>query len=226
VLATNVCDILVVDDASPDGTGDLADALARQTQGQVRVLHRAGKLGLGSAYCEGFAYALRAGYACVFQMDADFSHDPAYLPVLRRALAQADVALGSRYVAGGTVRHWPVWRRWLSRGGSAYAAAVLGLSLRDLTSGFKGFSRRALLELDLAGIHSTGYSFQIEVTYRCHHKGMRIVEVPITFEDRRAGKSKMSGHIVTEALLLVWKLRMEHQRHGRQASWSSMSSPT
>jgi dolichol-phosphate mannosyltransferase len=216
----------VVDDASPDGTGKLADQLARESAGRVRVLHRQGKLGLGSAYCEGFTYALRNGYECIFQMDADFSHDPQYLPVLRQALNQADVALGSRYVGGGAVCNWALWRRWLSRAGSAYAAVVLGLPLRDLTSGFKGFRRRALLALDVSAIHSTGYSFQIEVTYRCRCKGMRIVEIPITFEDRRVGQSKMSGHIVAEALLMVWRLRVEHQRHGRRPSWSSMSSPT
>jgi dolichol-phosphate mannosyltransferase len=225
-LATDVFDILVVDDASPDGTGDIADELARQTSGRVSVLRRPGKLGLGSAYREGFTYALGAGYDSIFQMDADFSHNPVYLTALRHAVNQTDVALGSRYVAGGAVRHWPVWRRWLSRGGSAYAAATLGLPLHDLTSGFKGFRRRALLALDHSAIYSTGYSFQIEVTHRCHLNGMRIVEIPITFEARRVGKSKMSGRIVAEALLLVWRLRGEHQHHRRRPSWSSMSSAT
>src|SRR5262249_18716973 len=140
------------------------------------------------------------------------------------ALDHADVVLGSRYVAGGATRRWSFWRRALSQGGSAYAALVLGLPLRDLTSGFKGFRREALAAVDLDAIHSSGYSFQIEVTYRCHQRGLRIVEVPITFADRRVGQSKMSGHIVTEALLMVWLLRFEHLRHGRILPWSGSSS--
>ncbi len=224
VLATGVFDMLVVDDQSPDGTGQVADELAAQFPGHALALHRRGKLGLGSAYLQGFAYALRAGYERIFQMDADFSHDPARLSDLRDALDQADVALGSRYAPGGVVQRWPLWRRCLSQGGSAYAALVLGLPLRDLTSGFKGFRRQALAALDLDAIHSTGYSFQIEVTYRCHQHGLRIVEVPITFQDRREGESKMNGQIVTEALLMVWRLRFEHLRHGRTLPWSSSSS--
>jgi len=224
VLASGLFDVLVVDDQSPDGTGELADELATRYPERVMVLHRPRKQGLGSAYLRGFAYALRAGYDRIFQMDADFSHDPGRLAGLRDALDHADVVLGSRYVAGGATQRWPFWRRALSRGGSAYAALVLGLPLRDLTSGFKGFRRQVLASLDLDAIHSTGYSFQIEVTYRCHQHGFRIVEVPITFADRQVGQSKMSGHIVTEALLMVWLLRFEHVRHGRILPWSGSSS--
>ncbi len=224
VLAAGVFDVLVVDDQSPDGTGELADELATRFPQRVMVLHRPGKRGLGSAYLHGFAYALRTGYDRIFQMDADFSHDPGRLAGLRDALDHADVVLGSRYVAGGGTRHWPLWRRALSRGGSAYAALVLGLPLRDLTSGFKGFRRQVLAALDFDAIHSSGYAFQIEVTYRCHQHGFRIVEVPITFADRQVGQSKMSGHIVTEAMLMVWLLRFEHLRHGRMLPWSGSSS--
>lgn len=221
VLATAAFDVLVVDDHSPDGTGVVADELARQYPGRVMVLHRSGKLGLGTAYVQGFTYALRAGYARVFQMDADFSHDPDHLPAMRDALDRADMVIGSRYVRGGSTCHWPLRRRILSRMGSAYAAVVLGLPLRDLTTGYKGFDRRVLEALDLNAIRSTGYSFQIEVTFRCYQQGFDIVEIPITFEDRRLGQSKMNGHIVTEALLLVWRLRFDQMRHGRMLPWTS-----
>ncbi len=181
VLAMGAFDVLVVDDHSPDGTGQIADALASAFPGRVRALHRSSKQGLGTAYLQGFHFALRAGYAHMFQMDADFSHDPHYLSALRDALNRADVVLGSRYVPGGGSRHWPLRRRILSRAGSTCAAVVLGLPLRDVTSGFKGFSRPALEALDFTTIRSAGYGFQIEVTYRCHQQGLHIVEVPIVF---------------------------------------------
>jgi dolichol-phosphate mannosyltransferase len=208
ILDQGPFDILVVDDNSPDGTGQLADALVRQFPGRVRVIHRPDKLGLGTAYVQGFSYALAHGYERVFEMDADFSHDPVCLPELRRALDGADVVLGSRYVAGGGTRHWPIWRRLLSEGGSRYAALVLGLPFHDLTGGFKGFSRRALECLELESIHSNGYSFQIETTHRLHQRGLQIVERPIVFADRRVGQSKMHWRIVAEALLMVWRLRL------------------
>jgi dolichol-phosphate mannosyltransferase len=201
-------DVLIVDDHSPDGTGDLADRLADRWRGRVSVLHRSAKLGLGSAYVAGFRNALSRGYEHVFEMDADFSHDPARLPVLRAALDDADVVLGSRYVPGGGTCRWPLWRRALSQGGSLYAALVLGLPFRDLTGGFKGFRSRALAALDLEDIRSNGYAFQIEVTYRCFQHGLRIVEQPIVFSDRVLGESKMRSRIVAEALLVVWRLRL------------------
>lgn len=199
--------VLIIDDNSPDDTGSLAEGLREAHRGRVDVLHRLQKLGLGTAYVVGFHYALASGYHYVVQMDADFSHDPSLLPRLLRAARDADVVLGSRYVAGGRVQHWPLWRQLLSRAGSQYARAVLGLPLSDLTGGFKCFRREALAALDLSAIKSNGYSFQIEVTYRCAQRGLRIVEVPITFADRRRGRSKMSLRIVREALLVVWQLR-------------------
>lgn len=210
ILRQGPFDILIVDDNSPDGTGELAEELARQYTGRVSVLHRPGKLGLGSAYLAGFRYVLALGYQQVYTMDADFSHDPTVLPVLRAALEEADVVLGSRYVAGGGTLRWPLWRRLLSRGGSAYASLVLGLPMRDLTGGFKGFRRQVLEALlpDLETIQAQGYAFQIEMTYRCARQGFRIVEVPIHFEERQVGKSKMSRGIVTEALWVVWNLRL------------------
>lgn len=223
VLAMPMFDVLVVDDHSPDGTGEIADELAKQFPSRVRVLHRSGKQGLASAYVRGFAYVLGAGYARIFQMDADFSHDPGRLPALHDALDHAEVVLGSRYVPGGGTRHWPLRRRFLSRAGSFYAATALSLPLRDVTGGFKGFTRQALETLDFDSIRSTGYAFQIEVTYRCHQRGLRIVEVPITFEDRRIGQSKMSGQIVTEALLMVWRLRFDRLRQGRMSPWPGPS---
>jgi dolichol-phosphate mannosyltransferase len=208
ILAQGTFDVLVVDDHSPDGTGELADALAIQFPERVAVMHRAAKLGLGTAYRAGFGYALSRGYQRVFEMDADFSHDPGALPQLDRALDDADMVLGSRYIAGGGTENWPLARRLLSQSGSKYAALILGLPFHDLTGGFKGFSARVLQSLDLDAIQSNGYAFQIEVTYRAYRGGFRIVERPITFVDRRLGKSKMRLGIVTEALRIVWALRL------------------
>ncbi len=199
-------EVLVVDDNSPDGTGALADEMAARDP-RVRVLHRERKEGLGRAYLAGFAVALKAGYDRILEMDADFSHDPARLPALLAASQDADVVLGSRYVEGGGTVNWGAGRRFLSRGGSFYARAILGLHVRDLTGGFKCFRREALEKLDLDTVHSTGYAFQIELTYRAVKRGFRVVEVPITFVDRRVGKSKMSRRIVAEALWMVWKIR-------------------
>ncbi len=201
-------EVLVVDDASPDGTGELADALAADDP-RVHVLHRPGKQGLGRAYLAGFAWALAEGHDLVLEMDADFSHPPRSLPDLLRASSRADVVLGSRYVPGGGVRHWGLGRRLLSQGGSIYARTILGLTQRDLTGGFKVFRRRALEALDLATVRSEGYAFQIELTLRAVRRGLTVVEVPIVFEDRRVGQSKMSRRIFAEAVVLVWKLRFD-----------------
>jgi dolichol-phosphate mannosyltransferase len=207
VMAQDGFDVLIVDDNSPDGTGALADVLAARFPNRVAVIHRAGKQGLGTAYRAGFGYALTHGYEYVFEMDADLSHDPAELSPLRRALESFEVVLGSRYVPGGATRNWPLLRRLISQGGSRFAAAVLGLPFHDLTGGFKGFAARVLASLDLDAVQSTGYAFQIEMTYRAYRRGFRIVEHPITFEDRRLGKSKMRPGIVLEALRIVWVLR-------------------
>jgi dolichol-phosphate mannosyltransferase len=201
--------VLVVDDASPDGTGALGDALAAKDP-RVSVLHRAGKLGLGTAYVDGFRHALARGYEVVFEMDADLSHDPAYVPRFLSAVAAgADVVLGSRNVPGGGVEGWGVGRHLLSKGGSLYARAILGVGVRDLTTGFKAYTRRALEVIDTATVRSSGYSFQIETTYRALRKGLRVVEVPIVFVDRRAGHSKMSRRIFAEAITEVWRLRAD-----------------
>jgi dolichol-phosphate mannosyltransferase len=200
-------EIIVVDDNSPDGTGRLADTLAQRFPGRVTVVHRPRKQGLGAALVGGFTHSLSGRHDYIFQMDADLSHDPASLPEMRRALENADVVVGSRYAAGGRTVHWPAWRRSLSRLGSRYAASVLRLPFRDLTSGYKGFRRKVLETLVLGEIRSSGYAFQIEVTYRSHRTGFRVVELPITFVDRARGKSKMSWRIVREALLVVPKLR-------------------
>ena len=200
-------DVLVVDDKSPDGTGELADALARESP-RVHVLHRAGKEGLGKAYLAAFDWALQRNYSLVLEMDADWSHDPRYLPtLLDRASSDADLVLGSRWVKGGGTRNWGLGRRFISRGGSFYARTILGLDIRDLTGGFKCFRAEVLRAIDLPSVSSTGYGFQIELTYRAIRRGFRVVEIPIVFEDRRVGQSKMSGHIVFEALLKVWKIR-------------------
>ncbi|MCB9666750.1 MAG: polyprenol monophosphomannose synthase [Myxococcales bacterium] len=200
-------DILVVDDNSPDGTGALADGLA-EADTRIHVMHRAGKLGIGSAYLEGFGWALDRDYDVVCQMDTDLSHNPVHLPAFLSAIdAGADVVLGSRNMKGGHVEGWGVGRHLLSKGGSLYSRSVLGLPIRDLTSGFKAFRRRALEALPLEAIQSEGYAFQIEITYRAMQNGMTVVEVPIVFVDRRAGKSKMSRRIFWEAVCVVWKLR-------------------
>jgi len=199
-------DILIVDDNSPDGTGQLADEI-RAREPRVQVLHRARKEGLGRAYVAGFQVALRAGYGRVLSMDADFSHDPARLPAMLAASRDADIVIGSRYVAGGGTVNWGLGRRLLSKGGSLYARTVLGIGIRDLTGGFKVFRREALEALDLGTLRTTGYAFQIELTYRAIRRGLRVVEVPIVFPDRSVGKSKMSGRIFFEAVWKVWAMR-------------------
>ena len=205
-------DILVVDDNSPDGTGDIADAIAAKDP-HVRVMHRAGKLGLGTAYVQAFSKGLAEGYDRFFEMDADLSHDVRYLPDFVRALDDgADVVIGSRNIPGGNVEGWGVGRHLISKGGSIYSRTILGLAVKDLTSGYKAFTRRALLAIDLPGVESNGYSFQIELTYRAVRKGMKVTEVPIVFVDRTAGKSKMSRKIFIEAIGMVWKLRLDAMR--------------
>jgi dolichol-phosphate mannosyltransferase len=199
-------DLLVVDDGSPDGTGDLADALAAGNP-RVRVLHRARKEGLGKAYVAGFREALSHGYRYVLQMDADFSHDPAYLPEMLARVRRTSLVLGSRYVAGGGTRNWGLGRRLLSRGGSLYARTLLGLTVRDLTGGFKAWQRQALEAIGLGDVATSGYAFQIELTLRAVRRGFAVEELPIVFVDRRVGKSKMSRAIVLEALWKVWALR-------------------
>ncbi|MBX3129036.1 MAG: polyprenol monophosphomannose synthase [Polyangiaceae bacterium] len=204
--------LLVVDDASPDGTGEVADELARSDP-RVSVLHRAGKLGLGTAYVEGFVSGLAQGYDYFVEMDTDLSHDPNYLPAFFAAFAQgADVVIGSRNVPGGGVEGWGPGRHLLSKGGSLYARTILGVDVMDLTSGYKGYSRRALEAIELRDIESNGYSFQIETTYRALRRGMTVREVPIVFVDRRVGESKMSRRIFAEAVAMVWKLRLEALR--------------
>jgi dolichol-phosphate mannosyltransferase len=199
--------ILVVDDGSPDGTGAIADRLAAQ-DAAVEVLHRPGRGGLGPAYLAGFARALDGGAGCVFEMDADLSHDPADLARLLAAVrGGADLALGSRYVDGGGVSDWGFARRWVSRGGSRYARAVLGVPVRDLTGGFKCFRREVLEAIDLPSVRSQGYAFQVELTYRTLRAGFRVVEVPIVFRERARGRSKMSWRIALEAMWLVPALR-------------------
>ena len=211
-------DVLVVDDNSPDGTGDIVDGLAA-TNPRIDVMHRAGKLGLGTAYIQGFLWALARDYQYVFEMDADFSHDPADLARLRAVLlsGEADASVGSRWIAGGGTRNWSFLRTFISRGGSVYARVILGMSVKDLTSGFKCFSRRVLEHLDLQSVHSNGYAFQVEMNYRCAMAGFRVKEVPIIFVDRRVGKSKMGGHIVTEAMRVVLRLRLRQLLGGKRA---------
>jgi dolichol-phosphate mannosyltransferase len=194
--------VLVIDDASPDGTGELADRLAREN-GRVDVLHRRAKEGLGPAYLAGFRRALTDGAELVLEMDCDFSHDPADVPRLIAATADADVALGSRYVRGGRVENWGTGRRFVSRAGSLYAQVLLAARVRDLTGGFKCYRREVLEQIDLDAVSSLGYAFQIETTYRALRAGFRVVEVPITFSDREAGASKMSRSIVLEA---IWRV--------------------
>jgi dolichol-phosphate mannosyltransferase len=200
--------ILVVDDQSPDGTGALADALAEDL-GTVEVLHRAAKTGLGHAYLAGFQQALAGGAELVFEMDADFSHDPRYLEPMLQAVEDADLVLGSRYVDGGGVRDWGLLRKLISQGGGRYARKILGVDVHDLTGGFKCIRREVLEAIDLPSVRAEGYVFQIEVTYRAILAGFRVREVPIVFTDRTDGSSKMSARIAIEAMWLVPRLRRE-----------------
>lgn len=203
--------VLIVDDNSPDGTGRIADRLAAAHE-DVEVLHRARKEGLGPAYIAGFHKALREGAGLIVEMDADFSHDPDHLPELLEAAGDADLVIGSRYVRGGGVADWGPLRRLISRGGSAYARTVLGVGVRDLTGGFKVIRREVLEAIGLDTINSRGYAFQVETTYRALRAGFEVVEVPITFTDRRAGSSKMSRAIVAEAAWRVPLMRLRRTR--------------
>jgi dolichol-phosphate mannosyltransferase len=198
--------ILIVDDGSPDGTGEIADALAQELE-HVEVLHRTQKAGLGHAYLAGFRHALAAGAEFVCEMDADFSHDPRYLTDLLRAANDADLVLGSRYVNGGGIRNWGMLRRIVSRGGGLYARAILGVDVHDLTGGFKCIRREVLEAIDLPSVRAEGYVFQVEVTYRAILAGFRVREIPIVFVDREQGASKMSARIALEAMWLVPRLR-------------------
>ena len=200
--------ILIVDDNSPDGTGQLADELAREDS-RIQVLHRPAKLGLGSAYREGFRRALDLGADYLIEMDADFSHDPAVLPLFLEKIAACDLVIGSRYINGISVVNWPLRRLMLSYGANVYTRLITGLRIMDCTSGFKCFRRSLLERIDLARITSDGYSFQIERHFRCAELGARICELPIIFIDRRVGQSKMSKRIVREAVLMVWRLKLD-----------------
>lgn len=202
-------EVLVVDDGSPDGTGALADRMAGENP-RIHALHRSGKQGLGTAYLLGFKWALERDFEYVFEMDADFSHDPKHLPQLLAAAANADLVLGCRYLNHRvTVVNWPMTRLLLSYAANIYARVITGLRLYDSTGGFKCFRRRVLAAVDLGAVRSNGYAFQIEMTFRASRKGFRIVEVPIVFVDRTEGQSKMSGAIVREAIWMVWRLRLQ-----------------
>jgi len=199
-------EVLVVDDNSPDGTGQLADELAAADR-RIHVLHRPGKAGLGKAYLAGFRWALEQGVDLIFEMDADFSHDPKFLPDFLRAIEHADLVLGSRYAAGVNVINWPISRLLLSVGANEYARRITGLPLTDSTGGFKCFRRKVLEAIDLDRVRSNGYSFQIEMSFRAWKKGFRLLEIPIVFTDRVEGQSKMNKRIVREAIWMVWRLR-------------------
>ncbi len=208
VLAHPRFRILVVDDSSPDGTGQLVADLA-ETEPRLGLLSRPGKQGLGTAYLAGFRRALDEGAAFIFEMDADFSHDPCYLPRLQEAAEKYyDLVLGSRYVPGGGTTDWGLFRKLISRGGNVYTRLILGLPVADATGGFRCYRRAVLEQIDLDAVRSNGYSFQIEMAYRTWKAGFRVGEIPIIFPDRRVGKSKMSRRIVVEALFTVWKLRL------------------
>ena len=198
-------DVLVVDDDSPDGTAELAERVGHEV-GRVDVLRRVGKRGLGNAYRAGFGYGLEHGYDVLIQMDADLSHDPAAIPALLEALVDADLAVGSRYVRGGSIPHWPARRRMLSRYGNLYATALLGLGISDATSGFRAYKAETLQTIDVLNTSATGYGFQVELAYRAVLQGCKLVEVPIVFVDRVRGTSKMSTRIITEAMwtVTVW----------------------
>jgi dolichol-phosphate mannosyltransferase len=199
-------EVLVIDDSSPDGTGELADTLAAENS-RVHVLHREAKEGLGRAYLAAFRWALERGYEFILEMDADFSHDPKFLPLFIEASLQADVVIGSRYKQGVNVINWPISRLLLSLGANQYARMITGLPISDSTGGFKCFRREVLAAIDFSRVRSNGYAFQIEMSYRAWRKGFRLVEIPIVFTDRVEGQSKMSKRIVREAVWMVWSLR-------------------
>jgi len=200
-------EVLIIDDNSPDGTGAIADGLAA-SEPRVHVMHRAGKMGLGSAYVAGFRYALDRDYDAVFEMDADFSHSPDSLGEFLRELESADVVLGSRYLHGVTVVNWPISRLILSYGANVYSRVITGVPVKDLTGGFKCFRRRVLEAIDWRRVKSDGYGFQIEINFKAYRKGFRLKEIPILFVDRRVGVSKMNRRIVWEAAWMVWRLRI------------------
>ena len=202
-------DVLVVDDNSPDGTAAIVSDMAKAAP-RVNLMSRAGKLGLGTAYIAGFKWGLSKGYAYLIEMDADFSHDPREIPNMLKAIQQADLILGSRYIDGVRVVNWPLSRLFLSKGASYYVRIITGLPVYDPTGGFKCFRRRVLEAIELDRVRSNGYAFQIEMSYNAWMKGFRVREIPITFADRYAGQSKMSGHIVREALWMVWSLAFSH----------------
>lgn len=206
-------DVLVVDDSSPDGTGELADQLAAENP-RVHVLHRSQKEGLGKAYIAGFRWALDHGYDLIFEMDADFSHDPRFLPAFLEAVQDADLVIGSRYKTGVNVINWPISRLLLSLGANQYARLVTGLPLADSTGGFKCFRRRVLEAIPLERVRSNGYAFQIEMSYLAWRKGFRLKEIPIVFTDRVEGQSKMNRKIVREAVWMVWWLRLRSLGRG------------
>jgi dolichol-phosphate mannosyltransferase len=211
-------DMLVVDDGSPDGTGELLDSLASKNP-RLHVLHRAKKMGLGTAYVNGFRWGMERDYEYFIEMDADFSHDPKYLPRMFELLMDPanDVVIGSRYVAGGGTVNWGVGRKIISRGGSLYSRLILNAPIRDFTGGFNAWKRAVLQSVDLDSLRSDGYSFQIELKYRAFTRGYRIVEFPILFEDRKVGKSKMNRKIVIEALGRVWSFRCNRASYKRDA---------
>jgi len=221
-------DLLVIDDNSPDGTGQLVDELASRDQ-RIHTLHRPGKLGLGTAYVRGFQYAIEHDYDLVFEMDADYSHDPKYLPNFLRAAENADLVIGSRYIKGGGTPNWSALRKFISGGGNIFARAVLGIPIHDCTSGFRCYRTAALQALNLDAIHAQGYAFQVELAYNFWKSGYRIREVPIIFVDRRVGKSKMSRKIFIEAFLWVTRTRFTGDSDVRKtpvASGQSRPQPT
>jgi dolichol-phosphate mannosyltransferase len=199
--------VLVVDDNSQDGTGDVVEEMAKHSD-RVHALHRPAKLGLGTAYVAGFQYALKSDYGCAFEMDADFSHDPAEIPTFLSKIEKYDLVIGSRYLDGVSVINWPMTRLLLSYLANLYARVVTGVPVKDLTGGFKCFRRSVLEAIDLSKVRSDGYAFQIEMNFKSYHEGFRLIEIPIIFVERRAGVSKMSKKIIWEAFWLVWRLRL------------------
>src|SRR5947209_7850546 len=212
-------DVLIVDDNSPDGTGKLADQIHVENP-QVNVLHRAGKLGLGTAYIAGFKYAIEHGYDAAFEMDADFSHDPRYLPDFLQAIENADLVIGSRYVPGGDTPNWSLLRRFISGGGNIFARFMLHIPVHDCTAGYRCYRREVLESIELDTVQSQGYAFQVEMAYRTTRRGFKVVEVPIIFMDRRVGKSKMSRKIFIEGFTYVLRARF-----GKQAQWTQADLP-